>query len=135
MPFRETRSPRVYVPVKSTHNFDDAKQYGQLTYLTQGTLNKLALVELYRVIAAALAGAEPDDYLMLAGPTTVNVVAASILSHRFGRINYLVFDGYTQKYVSRPIVIDNLEVENARTRESVQSPSGAGGGRPSDRGS
>jgi hypothetical protein len=122
MPFKPMRSPRVYVPSKSAHNFDDAKQFGELVYLTEGVLNRIQINNVYRIVAAALAGADRNDYLLITGPTTVNAVAASILGYRFGQVNYLIFDGYAGRYVSKPIYIDKLEVENARPRD----PAGAG---------
>jgi hypothetical protein len=109
MPFIPMRSPRVYVPSKSHHDFSDASRYGTLVWLTEGPQNRFELNNMYRHVASVMADAQSGDYLLITGPTTVNVIAASILANRFGRINYLIFNAWKGKYVSVPIVLEQKE--------------------------
>jgi hypothetical protein len=109
MPFHEIRHPRVYVPNRSFHDFSDANRFGELVYLTEGTQDRFKINDLYRRIGTKLEQAGPGDYLLISGPSTVNAIAASILAYKFGRINYLVYDGATARYVSRPIVLSQAE--------------------------
>lgn len=119
MPFQAVRQPRVYIPNKSNHDYRDAKEFGELVILTTGDLNKLKIAQLYREMEPILDEAHPDDYLMIAGPTTANVVAASIIASKFGRINYLIFDGYMGHYVARRVVLQGVRQDARATRESA----------------
>lgn len=109
MPFHEIRHPKVYVPNKSFHDFSDANRFGELVFLTEGVQDRFKINDLYRRIEGKLHNAGPGDYLLISGPSTVNAIAASILAYKFGRINYLVYDGAMARYVSRPIVLSQAE--------------------------
>lgn len=103
------RSPRVYVPNKSYHDFRDASRFGTVVWLTEGPQNRFEINDVYRRIVPLMADAQAMDYLLITGPTTINVVAASILAHRFGRINYLLWNAWEGRYVSKPIVMEQKE--------------------------
>lgn len=109
MPRVEMRSPRVYVPNKSNHDFSNAARFGQIVWLTEGTQNRFEINDLYRRIVPLMADAHAMDYLLITGPTTANVIAASILAHKFGRINYLLWNAWEGRYVSKPIVLEQKE--------------------------
>ena len=115
MPFHEIRHPKVFVPNKSFHDFSDANRFGELVYLTEGTQDRFKINDLYRRIAGKLEKAGPGDYLLISGPSTVNAITASILAYKFGRINFLVYDGAMARYISRPIVLSHgtEEIEDA----------------------
>ena len=113
MPFIEAREPRVYIPNKSQHDYQDAKAFGRLVFLTTGDLPKLKIGQLFREMEPILADAIPEDYLMIAGPTTANVVATAILASRFEKLNYLIFDGLLGRYAPRTVILQRTR--DART--------------------
>jgi hypothetical protein len=119
MPIRVMRSPRVFVPNKAFHDYSDAKRFGTLVYLSEGKQNAGKIHHQYRMVSEILKDAEPGDYLLLSGPASLNAIAASILAHRFGRINYLVFDGFTGQYNSRPILLDQDGGGNVEPRRPL----------------
>lgn len=112
MPFHAIRHPKVYVPNQSFHDFSDAERYGELVFLTQGTINRMKINNVFRQVATLMADADAGDYLLVSGPTTVNMVAASLLAYRFGRLNLLLYDGYAGRYMSHSIVLSNMEPSN-----------------------
>jgi hypothetical protein len=115
MPFHELRPPKVFIPNQSFHDYSDAKRFGELVFLTEGTQNRFKINDSYRRVSHAMRDAAPGDYLLISGPATINAIAASILAHRFGRINFLVFDGMMARYVSRPIVLATTEIQDDRS--------------------
>ena len=120
MPFQELRHPKVYVPNQSYHDFSDATRFGELVFLTQGPQDILKLNTVYRRVGELLRDAIAGDYLLISGPITVNAMAASILAYRFGRVKYLIFDGASGRYVSKPILLSQVE-----TRDDRPEPAGA----------
>jgi hypothetical protein len=106
MPIKAMRSPRVFIPNKSFHDYSDAKRYGTLIYLTDGKQSPSKIHHQYREVSEVMKDAQAGDYLLLSGPASLNAIAASILAFKFGRINYLVFDAFTGSYNSRPILLD-----------------------------
>ena len=126
MPFHEMRSPKVFIPNKSYHDFSDASRFGELVYLTEGTQNRFKINDLYRRIGKIMEDAGPGDYLLVSGPSTVNAIAASILAFKFGRVNYLVYDGNQARYISRPIILNQMEQQDDREagRHSLEPQGG-----------
>jgi len=109
MPFHEMRSPKVFIPNKSYHDFSSARRFGELIFLTEGFQDRHKINDQYRRIVEKMKDAGPGDYLLISGPITLNAIAASIMAYRFGRITYLVYDAETGRYVSKPIVLAHKE--------------------------
>lgn len=109
MSYKELRTPRVYVPNKSFHDFEAATRFGEFVYLTQGRLPpKFNMNDVARRCQEVLQDAKEFDYLLISGPHSVCSVATAILAYRFGRINYLVWDPAIGDYVSRPILLTRM---------------------------
>lgn len=95
--------PKVFVPNKSFHNFSGAEKYGTLVFLTEGSVQRTNINQLYREIYKKMSDAEPDDFLLVSSLAILNAIAASILVHRFGKINYLIF--VKDRYIVREVVL------------------------------
>jgi len=94
-----TNGKRVYVPNKGTHDYSEAWAFGEVVFCTEGFVNRKDLLTMQAEIENAFVDAEPDDYILLTSLTTLCSVACSIFTHRFGRLNLLIFeDG---KYLER----------------------------------
>ncbi len=97
----------VYITNNSGHDFDAARVYGEFSFLTEGFIpwDKLNLA--YRQMAEGLKDSQPDDWLLLTGPTSICCVACAIMGHLHGKINLLVYDkgGFYQKH---QLVINSL---------------------------
>ena len=109
------RKPLVYVPNKSFHDFKGATKFGDLVFLTEGRLpNRYQLNEMAMVCGEELADASRDDYLLVSGPTTLNCIAAAILAHKHGKVNFLIYDQKQDKYTHRAIVLEHIYNRNNR---------------------
>ena len=100
------RPPIVFIPNKSSHDFSDAHRFGDLVFLTVGTVKRYNTNSLYREMIDGLAGAEPQDYLLVSSLSILNLLAAAILSRKFGRLNLLLYCNGV--YVERIVEIDAL---------------------------
>jgi len=110
--------PRVYIPNRSGHDFGPARKYGDLIYMSEGSINVYAVAKMYKEFSKWLKKSTEDDYLLITSLTVMNVVAASILARKHGRINLLQYHCQSKTYRSRTIIIDELigEVQSAREK-------------------
>lgn len=83
----------VYIPNHAGHDYTAANKFGDVKVITTGRLEKYKLHEFYTLCEEELKEANEDDYILLSGLSSVCVIACSILSHRFGRLNILVYKG------------------------------------------
>lgn len=101
--------PKIYIPNKSFHDFSEAKQFGELVYLTRGRLKPLQVNDIARQVAEKMSDSGPDDYLLVSSLQVVNAIAAAILAAKHKRVNFLLL-GQTQ-YVKRTLVLDEATLE------------------------
>ncbi len=96
----------VFVVNKSSHDFSAAEKYGRLRYLSEGIESRYAISKIYRMFAIALRNSNPDDYILVTGLTSMNIVACSCFAYMHGRLNLLLYKN--NRYVERRIVIGEL---------------------------
>jgi hypothetical protein len=99
-------SHKVYVVNRGGHDYSPAEKYGELHFLSEGAKNILAVDTMYRDFSLTLRTSQPDDYILVTGPTIMCCVAISCFAFLHGRINMLIYKG--SKYVARSIVLNNL---------------------------
>jgi hypothetical protein len=96
----------VYIPNKGSHDYSDAERFGDLRFLTSGSLSRYNTERMYRLIAEGLQGAEETDYLLISSLAILNALTSAVFSRKFGRVNYLLFrDG---EYIEKTVMIDAL---------------------------
>ncbi len=97
---------RVYIPNHGCHDFNAAKQFGELVYLTRGRLKLSSVGIIYREMYEVLKNSSPNDHLLICGPIIANVVATEILVSLHGKVNTLIYLGDNNAqgmYLSRTI--------------------------------
>jgi hypothetical protein len=98
----------VYIPNRSFHDFKGATKFGELVFLTEGKLpNRYQLNELALMCSEKMEGGAAEDLLLVSGPTTLNCIASVLLAHKFGRVNFLLYDQKLDKYTQRALVLDH----------------------------
>lgn len=102
---------RVYVPNKSYHDFADAERFGKLIFLTSGMVRRLHINQLYRECSEGMKDAQEDDYLLVSSLAILNAICASILAHKFGKVNFLMWspNGYVARTVNLQIIPKDVE--------------------------
>lgn len=98
--------PTVWIPNNSGHDFSAAERWGNLRFLTEGSINRFAVADMHRSFVPALAESEPEDYLLVTSLTIMNVVAAAILAAKHGRLNLLLF--HNAAYIERRLVLSRV---------------------------
>ena len=93
----------VFIPNRSFHDFNNATKYGRLVFLTEGVVRRLNVNQLYREFSEAMKDASPDDYILISSLGILNAISASIMAFKFGRVNFLVYDGHD--YIVREITL------------------------------
>jgi hypothetical protein len=91
--------PKVYVVNKSNHDFSPALKYGDIVFLSEGTMNRYATNNMFRSFGEALEGSSADDYIVPCSLNVMNSIACAIFARKHGTLNLLLFkDG---RYIER----------------------------------
>lgn len=82
---------KVYVVNKSSHDFGPADKYGEVKFLSEGSMNRYAVNSMHRTFSEALSLSEKDDYIVPCSLNVMNAIACAIFAHKHGRLNLLLF--------------------------------------------
>ena len=105
---------KVYVINKGCHDLSDAEAYGELVYLSEGSINKFNTSMMYRQFFDQMKSSTKDDYILISGLTVMCCMACSIFSSLHGRVNLLLYKSSRKKktpgyYIHREILIGGNE--------------------------
>lgn len=89
----------VFIPNRGAHDFTAARRWGSLIYMTEGSIDRYATSQMYRIFEGYLRNSTPDDYLLLTGLGVMNAVACGMYAHKHGRLNLLLHrdGGYVER--------------------------------------
>jgi hypothetical protein len=85
------KKPKVFVVNNSAHDFSDAKNYGKLVFLSEGSMNKYSANNMHRKFIEKLRDSKSNDYIVPCALSTMNLVACSTFAAMHGRLNLLLF--------------------------------------------
>lgn len=101
----------VFVVNRGGHDFSDAERFGKLDYLSEGSIERYSIVNMYRKFSEKLRNSHEDDYILLTGLSTMQSVACSMFSFLHGQLNLLLYrDG---RYIDRKVIMRELLEEDA----------------------
>ncbi|MCH7605127.1 hypothetical protein IID24_04045 [Patescibacteria group bacterium] len=101
--------PKVYVTNRGGHSYEAAEKYGEIIYITEGTLNRFSTNSLYRAFIDGMSNSRPEDFILITSMSIVNAIGAAVFARKHGCLNLLLYrDG---EYILREIDIDSLLVE------------------------
>jgi hypothetical protein len=92
---------KVFILNRGAHDYSAAERYGDLVYVTDGLLSKLATGVMYRTLEDALSDSSPQDYILLSSLTTLCSLAVAMFAVLHGRVNLLIYhqDGYVLRKI------------------------------------
>ena len=93
---------RVYIVNHSAHDFSAAEKFGRIVFLSEGPMNRYSVNNMVRQFKDIMNDSEEGDYLVPCSLNVMNSIASSILVHKHGRLNLLLFK--TGDYIERNIV-------------------------------
>ena len=108
---------KVFIINKGSHDYSDAQRYGEIVYITEGSVNKFDVSQMFRECDSALASSEADDYILLTSLTTLCSVACAIFGRKHGRLNLLLFKD--DRYVERRLVLNGSADPIVRTKRKL----------------
>jgi hypothetical protein len=92
---------------KGGHDLSAALKYGgPLIFMTDGSVNRFAVANMYRKFAEVLSESNPDDFILLTGLANMGAIACATFGYIHGRLNLLIFKD--DRYISRTIVLSEL---------------------------
>lgn len=97
---------KVYIPNKGAgHDYSQAAKFGDLSFVTVGSINPYNTGQLYRRWVDALKDSDKNDYIVMTSLNIICSVGAAIFARKHGRVNFLL---YTNKgdYKIRRIMIE-----------------------------
>ena len=104
---------KVFVINRGCHDLSDAERFGELVFLSEGSINRYAVSNMYREFVQHLKESTKEDFLLITGLSVMSSLACAIFARMHGRINLLLYkasrmsevEGY---YVERTVMIDEL---------------------------
>lgn len=98
---KEKRRPRVYVINDAGHNYEGAKKFGTLVYLTRGQVPAYSTTKLYRELSRKMKDAQSNDFILVTSLASLNAVAGWIMGTLGHPLRLLLYkDG---KYLRREL--------------------------------
>jgi hypothetical protein len=90
---------RVYIVNKSSHDFKPAEKYGDVIFLSEGSMNRYSTNSMIRQFGEVMASSEPGDFIVPCSLNVMNSIACAIFAHKHGCLNLLLFKDGT--YIER----------------------------------
>ena len=99
---------KIYVVAKGLHSWDLAAEYGELIFLSTAPIGRTGISNMTRLFAPVLANSQPDDYILITGLSVMCSIACTLFALRHKRLNLMMFDAASEKYIKRSIILDDL---------------------------
>lgn len=92
--------PRVYIVNKSAHDFSEAEKFGEVKFLSVGSMDRYATNNMIRLFKEAMADSEPSDYIVPCSLNVMNSIACAVFARKHGTLNLLLYKqgkGYIER--------------------------------------
>lgn len=94
---------KVFIVNKSNHDFSEATKFGEITFLSEGPMNRYSTNNMARIFEDVLKDSHKDDFIVPCSLNVMNIIAGAIFAKKHGCINLLLFkDG---RYIERNLIL------------------------------
>lgn len=100
---------KVFVINKGYHDYSDARRFGQIEFMSEGSLNKYCVGTILRQFKPFIDQSEGEDFILISSMSIASVLACSLFSVKHKRLNLLIFNAPQQKYYARRVRFEELE--------------------------
>jgi len=100
--------PTVYIPNKSAHDFSPAEKFGNLIYITVGSVDRFKVNTLYRIFTESMEDASVEDFIMVSSLPIMVAIPSMIMARRFGIVHFLMFNPNNNSYMERTVDVDSM---------------------------
>lgn len=101
------KSKNVYIVNKSAHDFSAARSYGNITFMSEGPMNRYSCNNMYRVFNDAMKLSQKEDYIVPCSLNVMNAIACAIFAFKHGTLNLLLFK--EGSYIERNLILGDDE--------------------------
>ncbi len=101
----------VYVVNRSCHNFNKATAYGDIKFMTVGSIDKFNLTKMHRTFFKYLKDSDKQDYIVISGLTNMSVIACGIFVNKHHRLNLLLWNQKKKTYKAEMIFFEDYSFE------------------------
>lgn len=106
---------RIFVTNFAGHDFEAAKSYGEIYWITKGYVSFQSLDRVKFIITEQVVKSNKEDWLLLAGTPIISVISALTWYALHKKVKLLVFDKkgqgkYRELIISEGNVLDLLKV-------------------------
>ena len=95
---------RVYIVNRSAHDFSEAENYGQIIYLSTGSINRYQVNNMVREFSEIMVESTKDDYIVPCSLNVMNSIACALFAHKHGTLNLLLYR-QGKGYIERNLVL------------------------------
>ena len=90
---------KVFIVNKSSHDFSPADKYGDVIFLSEGSMNRYATNSMVRQFEEAMKGSTEDDFIVPCSLNVMNSIACAIFASKHHKLNLLLFKdgGYIER--------------------------------------
>ena len=99
IPYQKPR--RVFITNMVNHDYTPLLKIGELVPVTEGRQDIRYTDKIRAKIEQVLETMNPDDLLCISGHSLVAVECSAIVQKKFGRVRYVFWESFTNKYVER----------------------------------
>lgn len=83
--------PKIYISNAGGHDFSKAKVFGELVKLSEGLFPLSSLGSMIRLFTPIVKNSSPNDYILICGPTSMNLILGGLFILKHHRINLLIW--------------------------------------------
>ena len=81
----------VYIVNRSSHDFSAAEKFGEITFLSEGPMNRYSTNNMHRIFSDVLKESNEGDYIVPCALNVMNSIACAIFAHLHGGLNLLLY--------------------------------------------
>ena len=82
---------KVFIVNKSSHDFKPAEKYGEVIFLSEGSMNRYSTNSMIRQFSDVMENSSKNDYIVPCSLNVMNSIACAIFAHKHGCLNLLLF--------------------------------------------
>lgn len=90
----------VFIPNRVFHDYTDAKRFGRLIQLSQGSIDQINLDDIQALFWEKMIdmGVHAEDWILVSGAPLLNIIAAGLMKKHFGKVKLLQWNGVLREY-------------------------------------
>ena len=99
---------KVFIINKSSHDYSKAEEFGELVFMSEGSMSRFAVSNLFRIFQPFINQSNSEDYILIGGHSVMCSIACSMFATKHERLNLLIYKSVPKKlgtYLERIIVI------------------------------